>query len=116
MPSDSTALSTPMPRPTAQVAPSVEAMGAETTVAFLLAFGGVELFTAGDPTQRAAHVQLIGQDKAKALAAVAHRLPRRVPLAKQWLAEMLRWQGLSTAQTARTLRVSDITVRRWFNG
>jgi hypothetical protein len=37
-------------------------------------------------------------------------------LAKQWLAEMLRWQGLSTAQTARTLRVSDITVRRWFNG
>lgn len=116
MSSDSTALSTPMPRPTAQVAPYIEAMGAETTVTFLLAFGGADLVIADDPTHRAAYVRLIGQDNAKALATVAHSLPRRVPLAKKWLAEMLRWQGNSTAQTARTLRVSEVTVRRWFNG
>lgn len=116
MSTDSTALHRPMPRPTAQVEPYVEAMGAETAVTFLLAFGGAELAIAAVPTDRAEYVRLIGQDKAKALAAVADRLPLRVPLAKKWLANMLRWQGHSNAQIARTLRVSEVSVRRWYNG
>lgn len=66
--------------------------------------------------RRTEYVRLIGQDKAKALAAVADRLPLRVPLAKKWLANMLRWQGHSNAQIARTLRVSEVSVRRWYNG
>lgn len=74
-----------MPRPTAQVQPYVEAMGAETAVTFLLAFGGAELTIAEEPTERAAYVRLIGLDKAKALAAVAHRLHEGVPLASKWL-------------------------------
>lgn len=116
MPTDSTALHRPIPRPTAQVEPYVEALGAETAVTFLLAFGGAELTIAEEPTERAAYVRLIGLDKAKSLAAVAHRLPERVPLASKWLAAMLHWQGHSTAHIARTLRISEVSVRRWRKG
>ena len=105
----------PMPRTTAQVAPYVECLGAELTVRFLLAYGGAELYLADDPTGRAAHVQLIGEEKAKALAAMSHRLQKWVPLGKRWLAAMLHWQGHSAAHIARTLRVSDVSVRRWLN-
>ena len=38
-----------MPRPTAQVAPSVEALGADLAVTFRLAYGGAELYIANDP-------------------------------------------------------------------
>jgi len=37
----------------------------------------------------------------------------RVPLARAWLAAMLHWQGHSTAEIARTIRASDVSVRRW---
>lgn len=37
----------------------------------------------------------------------------RVPLARQWLAQMLHWQGNSTAEVARTIRASDVSVRAW---
>ncbi len=116
MPSDSTALGLPMPRVTAQVEPYVQALGPDMAVTFLLAFGGAELPIAAVPTERAEYVRLIGHDKAQALAAVAHRLPPRVPLAKKWLAEMLHWRGYSSAHIARTLRVTDVSVRRWFKG
>lgn len=103
----------PMPKPTAQVAPYVEALGPGATVLFLLAYGGAELYLAHDPKGRASHAALLDKDQAKALAAVAHRLPKRVPLAKQWLARMLHWQGQSGAGIARTLRASDVSVRKW---
>ena len=106
-------LARPMPRPTAQVAPYVDALGAETAVIFLLTYGGAELYISDDPKGRSSHESLLGYDKAKALAAVTHRLPRRVPLAKQWLARMMNWQGHSTALIARTLRASDVAVRNW---
>ncbi|MFN3721883.1 MAG: helix-turn-helix domain-containing protein [Paracoccaceae bacterium] len=102
----------PMPKPTAQVEPYVDAMGAELAVTFLLAFGGAELAIPDAPTGRTAHELLIGPDAAARLCAVKDRLQRRVPLAKAWLAAMLAWQGHSTAHIARTLRVSDTSVRR----
>ena len=37
----------------------------------------------------------------------------RVPLARQGLARMLHWQGNSTAEAARTIRASDVSVRAW---
>ncbi|MBK6467327.1 MAG: hypothetical protein IPF96_11045 [Rhodobacter sp.] len=37
----------------------------------------------------------------------------RVPLARQWLARMLHWQDNSTAEAARTIRASDVSVRAW---
>ena len=102
-----------MPQPTAQVARYVEALGADMAVRFLLAYGGAELYIANDPKGASSHERLIGYDAAKRLAAVAHRLPRRVPLAKRWLVGMLAWQGQSTAEIARTLRITDVTARRF---
>jgi len=102
----------PMPRPTAQVAPYVDVLGAELAVVFLMRYGGAELSLADDPNGRASHEGLLGYDKAKALAAQP-RLQKRVPLAKRWLAAMLHWQGNSTAAIALQLRVSDVSVRRW---
>ena len=107
-----TAIARPMPRPTAQVAPDVEVLGAELAVAFLMAFGGAELYLGNQTKGQASHAALLTHDQAKALAANP-RLQRRVPLAKRWLAAMLHWQGNSTAAIARQLRVSDVSARRW---
>ena len=101
----------PMPKPTAQVAPYAEALGAEQAVLFLLAFGGAHLHIAKVPSGDSVYQKHLGDEGAKALAAVAHRLPVRVPLAKKWLAQMLHWQGRSIADIARTLRTSDVSVR-----
>lgn len=102
----------PYPRPTAQVAPYVEALGFDLAIAFLLRFGGAEMYVADTPRGRSEAEALLGEDACRALGAVAHRLPKRVPLAKTWLALCLQARGLSVAEIARTLRVTDVTVRR----
>lgn len=72
----------PMPRPTAQVAPFFDFLGAELTVRFLLQFGGAELYLSADPKGRSAVEALIGPDRLKALATSDHRaLQKRIPLA-----------------------------------
>lgn len=112
-----TTVARPMPRPPAQVAPYVDALGAELTVHFLLQFGRAELYLSNDPQGRSAVEALIGADRVKALAFSNHRaLQKRVPLAKPWLAAMLHWQGQSTADIARTLRATDVSVRGWLKG
>lgn len=104
----------PMPQPTAQVEPFHEVLGPEMTAAFLLQFGGAERHFAADPKGRSAVERLIRTDKAKALAESRNRaMQKRVPLAKQWLARMLHWQGHSGADIARTLRATDVSVRGW---
>ncbi len=112
--SPATDLARPMPRLTAQVEPFVTVLGAELSVQFLLQFGGAELYLAKNPQGRSAVAEPVGVDKARALAesdGVAAQ--RRIPLAKRWLAAMLAWQGDSTAHIARTLRVTDSSVRKW---
>lgn len=101
-----------MPKATAQVAVYVEVLGAEVAMTFLLAFGGAELYLAQNPKGQSQVEAVIGFENARALAAQDHRMQRRVPLAKKWLAQMMNWQGHSTAHIARTLRVSDVYVRR----
>jgi hypothetical protein len=110
------AVATPHPKPTAQVAVYYEVLGLELTVEFLLTFGGAELNIPENPQGRSQLEALIGTDKTIALAAELHRLQRRVPLATRWLAQVLAWQGYSTAAIARRLRVSDKTVRGWLKG
>ena len=56
----------PIPRPTAQVAPYFEVLGAELTVEFLLQFGGAELHFSNDPKGRSAVEKLIGSDADRA--------------------------------------------------
>ena len=76
-------------------------------------FGGADLTVAKDPKGRSQFEAVVGPDRAKALAALDHRLQPRVPLAKRWLATGLVVRGLSTAEIARTLRVSYTSVRSW---
>ena len=101
------------PKPTAQVAPYVEAFGFDMAIAFLLQFGGAELYVGKNPRGRSQFEALVGPERAKALGANDHRLQRRVPLAKPWLAACFATRGMGTAEIARTLRVSDTSVRKW---
>lgn len=105
----------PMPRPTAQVAPYVEVLGADLAVDFILQFGGADLYLPKKPQGRSEVEKLLGQDKLKQLAARIGEIVR-VPLAKRWLTEMLFWKGYSKAAIARTLRTSENTVRNYLAG
>lgn len=99
------------PKPTVQVEAYVEAIGLDSTIEFLLHFGGAEIYLTDTPKDRSQVVKVIGYDKTVALAGVIERLPRRVPLAKPWIAAVLHAKGLSKSEIARRLRVTDVTVR-----
>ena len=101
------------PRPPAQVAPYVEVLGFDLTVQFLLRFGGAELYIPAHPQGRSRVEALVGAEKTRALAKTEYLLQRRVPLANDWVACCLHVQGWSNNDIARTLRITDITVRRY---
>ena len=100
------------PKPTAQVSPYVDVLGIELTIDFLLAFGGAEIPLSHRPGDASRVAAVVGPELASALAAKDHLLQRRVPLAKAWLAGCLRARGLSVNDIARTLRSSDVSIRR----
>lgn len=106
----------PMPRPTAQVEPYVRALAPELAVTFLLHYGGAELYVRRDRFDAAEYLPLIGDEGARSLANYAHKMQKRVPLAKTWMTLMLDWQGHSVTEIARKLRVSDVSVRRMLKG
>lgn len=109
-------VSRPIPRQTAQVAPYVEVLGSDLSVDFLLRLGGAEIAFSKEPRGASQMSAMIGLDSEAALHAHRRVGPRtRIPLAKKWLAEMLRWRGFSAAEIARTLRASDVSVRRWLH-
>lgn len=90
----------------------VTVLGDDLAVEFLLEFGGAELSLSSRPRDGRL-VQLIGKEKAVALAQQAGHLPRRIPLAKPWVANKLRDRGLSVAEIARKMHVSDVSVRSY---
>lgn len=100
------------PDPPAQVAVYVEIMGPELAIKFLLAFGGAPIEHHERVTARSRIAAVIGPEHACALARENHRLQPHVPLATQWLAVCLKAEGHSTPDIARTLRCSDVTVRK----
>ena len=110
-----TALVGVMPRPPAQVAPFVEALGPELAMAFILRFGGSEVYLPKNPTEANALVAVIGTEGTRALHELGQTgwLPRRIPLANRWLAAMMAWQGHSVTEIAWTLRVSDVRIREY---
>lgn len=59
-PAAQTAIARPMPRPTAQVEPYFNILGAELTMQFLLTFGGAELYLSTDPKGQGAVEVLLG--------------------------------------------------------
>lgn len=103
-----------LPDPPAHVAVYVEVLGLDLAVEFLLRFGGAELYVAKRAQGRGALAGLVGEDLVRQLAVQAERLPARVPLAKPWIAAVMRARGLPVAEIARRLHTSDVAVRRWF--
>lgn len=100
-------------RPPAHVEPYVNILGQERALAFFFAFGGAELYIPRNPKASSQLVQLLGREHADALAAAGPRLPKRVPMPKKYLAQVLFQQGLTVAHMARKLHVSDTTVRAY---
>ena len=96
----------------AHLAPLVDVLGVDGAIAFLLEFGGAEVWLGAAPGARSRVARLVGEDRAAALAALP--LPRRVPLGKPWIARVWRHRdGLPVAEIARRLHASDVTVRGW---
>lgn len=109
-------MSAPWPGPgalPAHVEPYVRVLGPDLAFDFLMRFGGAELYLSPTPKGRSEVEAMIGAEKVVALAALG--LPRRVPTAKPWLAAAMKRSGLSHAQIARSLHVTDVTVRGWLN-
>lgn len=96
----------------AHIQPYLDVLGVDDTIDFLLTFGGAELSLRDNP-RTGKLVQMFGRDKAIALAKAAAHLPRRIPLAKPWIAQQLNEKGLSVAAIARSLHVSDVSVRAY---
>lgn len=79
----------PYPRPPVQIAPYVDVLGPDLAVEFLLTFGGAEIYLAANPQNRSRVAQLVGREKAQALAHHDHLLQPRVPLANAYSAPRL---------------------------
>jgi len=102
-------------RPPAHVEPYVNILGEDVAVEFLLNFGGAELYFKWNTEAKTELVDLIGVDAVKRLAAAQSRLPRRVPKADSYIARVLITRGLTIAQVARKVRVTDNTVRSYLD-
>lgn len=103
---------TEAPRPPAHLAPYVEVLGPDDAAAFLLRFGGAECYFTTSARGGSAVAQMVGVERARALAQALGSLKVRVPTGKPWLAAHLATKGLPVAEIARRLRVTDVTVRR----
>lgn len=101
-------------QPPAHLEPFVRVLGVEGAIEFLMAFGGAELVYSLSP-RNSRLVEVIGLEAARTLAEEDARrgLPRRVPLGKPWVAQVWKSKGLSVAEIARRMHVSDVAVRRW---
>jgi len=99
-------------RPPAHIAPIVEIFGQDQAVEFLLEHGGGYLYVSENPTARNPVARRFGRDKAVKLGQVYGRNNIRVPTAKSWIMRVLASRGVGTHQIAKTLHVSDVTVRR----
>lgn len=102
------------PIPPTQIEPYVRVLGVDMALTFLMTFGGAELIYWREP-RRSRLVEVVGMEAARALAEEDARtgLPRRVPLAKPWCAQVLKVKGLPVAEIARRMHASDVAVRRW---
>ena len=107
---------TDLPPIPAQLEPFVRVLGPDDAVTFLMTFGGAEMYFAKNPKGRSRLAQVLGIEKAEALAAEAENnplMPRRIPLGKAWIAQLHHQRGLPVAEIARRLHTTDVTVRKY---
>ena len=97
----------------ANLAPYVEALGAEGAVALFLALGGTQIYLPRRSSERSAMAKTIGAKNVERLAAVLGSDYIKVPLARRWVAQQLRDGGASDNEIARMVRADVATVRRW---
>jgi transposase len=113
-------VSYPEPPIPANLKPYVDAMGRRLAVRFFLRFGGAPLYIPENPTSRSAVAELIGARSLRQLfdhfnATAAGTKNVRVPTARPWVAQQLRHEEMSISEIARTLHVSDVTVRKYLD-
>lgn len=110
-------MTTPPPPP-AHLEPYVSALGVEKAIELFLTFGGTFLYIPRDPKGRSELVTVLGIEAAQALADLNARtsLPRRLPIGKKWIAQVLKSQGLPEAKIATRLHVSNVTVTNMLRG
>lgn len=103
------------PQPPANLEPFVRILGVDGAMDFLAEFGGAPLHLSErpHPNRPGRIARVVGHEKAAALAAAMADLPRRCPLGKRWMAQVLAARGVGVYETARRLRASDVQVRRW---
>ena len=86
-----------------QIRPYIEVLGERDAVAFLLEFGGAELYLSRNP-RRSRVAKRFGAQKAALLAERAEHLPARVPLARKWCAQVLYKENLPISEIARNIK------------
>lgn len=103
------------PKPPAHLCAYVEVLGVDEAIRFLLTFGGGDIYYANDPKGNSALAKAFGLDVARKMGrrANAEGWPRRVPLGKKWIAQVLITRGLPVAEVSRKLHMADTTVRDW---
>ena len=109
---------TDSPTPPAHLEPYVSALGVEAAIQLFLNFGGTFLSIPRDPKGQSELVRILGMKKAQALADLAQRtaLPRRLPIGKKWIAQVMKARGLPESKIATTLHLTNVTVSKMLRG
>lgn len=104
-----------IPKIPAHIEPFMSVLGIEDGIDFLLQFGGSYVYLSERPQDRSPVAELVGPERAAALARRIGPGSLRVPLGKPFIAAYLRAKNSSVNAIARRLHVSDVTVRGWLN-
>lgn len=104
---------TNLPETPANLRPYVKALGVKGAMALFLSVGGSEIYLPKERSRRSLAARTIGPENADKLASEMGYGYYKVPLAREWVAKVMRAQGESNAEIARTIRVDIATVRRW---
>lgn len=102
----------PAPVP-AHLGPYVDVLGADGAVTLFLELGGSQIYLPRRSSDRTAAAKAIGADNVERLAQAMGHGYIKVPLARQWIAQVLRARGVSDNEIARLVRADVATVRRW---
>ncbi|WP_048648966.1 hypothetical protein [Nitratireductor soli] len=97
----------------ANIAPYVEALGTDDAVRLFLSVGGSDIYLPRRSSPRSLAARAIGPDRVDRLAQRFGYGYIKVPLARQWVASVMKANGASLAEIARTVRADVATVRRW---
>lgn len=97
----------------AHLEPYVDALGIEDAVHLFLGLGGSQIYLPKRSTPRSQAARTIGAENVDKLAERLGYGYIKVPLARQWVAQVMAGRGDGHNDIARTIRCDVATVRRW---